>query len=113
MRKNKTPALYELIATKQTQEITPEEISTQPPPEDVNLEHNVLTPGQPVRISIGTIGVIVAVCIALIVISYTMGFQRGSDIAREDYGNGLIEKRPESTPATMVETTRPASAPNK
>jgi hypothetical protein len=59
---------------------------------DVHLEHNVLTPGRSIRVSIGTIGVIVAVSIALIVISYTMGFRRGSDIAREDYGNRLFEE---------------------
>jgi hypothetical protein len=42
--------------------------------------------------SIGTIGVILAISIALIVISYTMGFRRGSAIAREDYGNRLFEE---------------------
>ena len=94
MNRKKGPALYELIlANKPTMGRTPiKEKENLAYGEDDNLHHNVLTPGRSIRMSIGSIGVIVAVGIALIVISYTMGFRRGSDIAREDYGNRLFEE---------------------
>ncbi|MAI67558.1 MAG: hypothetical protein CMJ26_06750 [Phycisphaerae bacterium] len=93
MSRKKGPALYELISTNKPPRQSREKrsMSNEETP-DVHLEHNVLTPGRSIRVSIGTIGVIVAVSIALIVISYTMGFRRGSDIAREDYGNRLFEE---------------------
>lgn len=85
MNKRKGPALYELITSKQGSENPFKEEKGTASGEDVNLDHNVLTPGRVIRISIGSIGVIAAVCIALIVISYTMGFRKGSAIATQDY----------------------------
>ncbi len=92
MSRKKGPALYELIASNNPagKPVSPKSAVNQS--EEEILAHNVLTPGRSIRISIGTIGVIVAISIALIVISYTMGFQRGSAIAREDYGNRLFEE---------------------
>ena len=52
----------------------------------------MLTPGRSVRMSIGTIGVFAAVAIALIVISYTVGFNRGEAVARKDYGSRLFQE---------------------
>jgi len=63
--------------------------------------------------SVGTIGVILAVGIALIVISYTMGFQRGSIIAREDYGNRLFEEVTDSTSTSAAIRQKPARTPQK
>jgi hypothetical protein len=86
MRKKRGPALYELINSKQSIGENPlKKDWGRPKREEVDLDHNVLTPGRSIRVSIGTIGVVVAVSIALIVISYTMGFRKGSAIAREDY----------------------------
>ncbi len=84
------PALYELMGKgnrptrNKSQMDAQEEI-------DENLSHNVLTPGQSFRFSIGTIGVCIAVIIALLAITYTMGFSRGQSIAKEDYGTRLLE----------------------
>ena len=94
MNKKKGPALYELISSKQVADTNFSREAPCNDEHDVDLEHNVLTPGRAVRMSIGTIGVVTAVCIALIVISYTMGFRKGSAIAREDYGNRLFEEFP-------------------
>jgi len=93
MSKKKGPALYELISSKRN----PNEVDAslgQGRMDDVDLERNVLTPGRSIRISIGTFGVIVAVGIAIIVISYTMGFRKGSAISREDYASRLFEEIP-------------------
>ena len=94
MNKKKGPALYELITSKQAADSLSKRELSYTDDHDVDLEHNVLTPGRSVRMSIGTIGVVIAVCIAFIVISYTMGFRKGSAIAREDYGNRLFEELP-------------------
>ena len=96
MRKKSGLALYELISSKPPQEESQHEPAEQSE-YDVDLDHNVLTPGRSIRISIGSIGVIAAICIALIVISYTMGFRKGSAIAREDYGSRLFEELPASS----------------
>ena len=85
MSKKKGPALYELITSKQGGDIPLNQDKGFERGEDVDLDHNVLTPGRAIRISIGSIGVIAAICIALIVISYTMGFRKGSAVASEDY----------------------------
>ena len=85
MSKNKGPALYEIITSKQGSENPFTQEKGIARGEDVDLCHNVLTPGRAIRISIGSIGVIAAICIALIVISYTMGFRKGSAIAKQDY----------------------------
>ncbi len=92
MSRKKGPALYELISANKPSRGTSSPAPVQRVDEDVHLTHNVLTPGRSIRMSIGTIGVVVAVGIALIVISYAMGFRRGSDIARADYGNRLFEE---------------------
>jgi hypothetical protein len=92
MSRKKGPALYELISSNKP---AGKPVSPKSPvdrSEEEILAHNVLTPGRSVRVSIGTIGVVIAISIALIVISYTMGFRRGSAIAREDYGSRLFEE---------------------
>ena len=63
--------------------------------------------------SIGSIGVIVAVSIALIVISYTMGFRRGSDIAREDYGNRIFEEVIVRPPSQPISSSKVVNLPKK
>ncbi len=85
MSKKKGPALYELISSRQGSETPFKKEKRRVSKDDVDLDHNVLTPGRAIRVSIGTIGVLSAVCIALIVVSYTMGFQKGLAITREDY----------------------------
>lgn len=103
MSKKRGPALYELISNKsqdpplQRTQKKPKKQAMAQPEFDVDLEHNLFTPGRTFRISIGSIGVIVAVCIALIVISYTMGFRKGTAVSREDYGNRLFEELPPET----------------
>ena len=90
MPRKQGPALYELMgkgnrpARNTSNGEVPEEI-------DENLSHNVLAPGQSFRFSIGTIGVCVAVVIALLAMVYTMGYNRGQSIAKEDYGSRLLE----------------------
>ena len=97
MRKKRGPALYELINSKQSIGENPlKKDWGRPKREEVDLDHNVLTPGRSIRVSIGTIGVVVAVSIALIVISYTMGFRKGSAIAREDYEQNSYQQISES-----------------
>ncbi len=91
MSKKKGPALYELINSRQAPDTSKRQdsASKQKKPkgveEDLDLEQNLLTPGSSIRVSIGTVGVLVAVTIALFVIAYTMGFRKGSAVAREDY----------------------------
>ncbi len=99
MSKKSGLALYELISAKPTQEVE-HQTQTHQSEYDVDLDHNVLAPGRSIRVSVGSIGVIAAICIALIVISYTMGFRKGSAIAREDYGNKIFE---DISTATLVE----------
>lgn len=94
MARKKGPALYELIYPNSGESLKPKQ---HVPPssrmdDDENLTHNVLTPGRSIRMSIGTIGVFAAVAIALIVISYTIGFNRGEAVAREDYGSRLFQE---------------------
>lgn len=84
------PALYELMG-KGNRPARNMESGEIPEEVDENLSHNVLSPGQSFRFSIGTIGVCVAVVIALLAITYTMGFNRGQSIAKEDYGSKLLE----------------------
>ena len=109
MSRKKGPALYELISlNKPTSKVPSVHSTPQPIHEDVDLDHNVLTPGRSIRMSVGTIGVILAVGIALIVISYTMGFQRGSSVAREDYGNRLFEEVAHSTVTPKLVESKPA-----
>lgn len=105
MSKKRGPALYELISNKAQETSTPTQKKPKKkalaqPEFDVDLEHNLFTPGRTFRISIGSIGVIAAVCIALIVISYTLGFRKGTAVAREDYGNRLFEEIPLETTVT-------------
>lgn len=95
-RKNE-PALYELISQKQTHSLTKMAEGEDPEFEDVDLEHNLITPGRSVRMPLGTIGVFVAVGIAMIMISYMLGFRKGSAIAREDYANRLYEQHSSPT----------------
>ncbi|MDP7009600.1 MAG: hypothetical protein QGI78_08530 [Phycisphaerales bacterium] len=104
MAKKKGPALYELIrpAGSETLPTPTQAHQNKRIEDDDNLTHNVLTPGRSIRMSIGTIGVFAAVAIALIVISYTIGFNRGEAIAREDYGTRLFEE---------VAGTRPVQKP--
>ena len=114
MSKKRGPALYELISSAQAKESLqnkPNKKSTPKPTDDVDLEHNLFTPGSSIRVSIGTIGVIAAVCIALIVISYTMGFRKGTAVAREDYGNRLFEELPAGPTESAAEHQSPQLVP--
>ena len=113
MRKKKGLALYELITSQQSTNTPPLREVSSSKEHDVGLDHNILTPGRSIRMSIGTIGVIVAVCIALIVISYTMGFRKGSSVAREDYGNRLFEEFPVETFAQPEVLLTPLQTPTK
>lgn len=117
MSRKKGPALYELLSTNKPAGKPVSPNTTIEQSEEEILAHNVLTPGRSIRVSIGTVGVIVAISVALIVISYTMGFQRASAIAREDYGNRLFE---EVTTPQLAEVERatvkarvPASVPQQ
>ena len=84
------PALYELMG-KGNRPVRHTSSEAMPEGIDENLSHNVLSPGQSFRFSIGTIGLCIAVVIALLAITYTMGFNRGQSIAKEDYGSRLLE----------------------
>ncbi len=114
MSRKKGPALYELISSNKPLgrklKREPESVDFD---QDESLAHNVLTPGRSIRMSIGSIGVIVAICIALIVISYTMGFRRGSDIAREDYGNRIFEEVTVFPPTQPVSNSEAVNLPKK
>ncbi len=90
MPKKTGPALYELMG-KGNQPNRPIHSGGEQPELDENLSHNVISPGQSFRFSIGSIGVCIAVVIALVAIAYTMGFNRGQSVAREDYGTRLLE----------------------
>ena len=94
MPRKKGPALYELINSASGEPIAPatHDQKSRRVDDDENLTHNVLTPGRSIRMSIGTIGVFAAVAVALIVISYTAGFNRGEAVAREDYGSRLFQE---------------------
>ena len=94
MNRKKGPALYELIHAKPEQ-AKPRK-ATKIQLDDDNLEHNLLTPGRSIRMSVGSIGVIAAICIAMIVISYTMGYRKGAAVSKEDYGNRLFEELPQA-----------------
>ncbi|MBC8200877.1 MAG: hypothetical protein H8E86_02430 [Planctomycetes bacterium] len=112
MSRKKGPALYELISTnKPLGRKRKPELESVDFAQDDSLAHNVLTPGRSVRMSIGSIGVIVAICIALIVISYTMGFRRGSDIAREDYGSRIFEEVAVSQPSPPLSNSKAVNLP--
>jgi hypothetical protein len=93
MSRKREPALYELISQKQTQSLLKNAEGTDPLLDDLDLDHNVITPGRSVRMPLGTIGVFVAVGIALIMISYMLGFRKGSSEANENYANRLIEQQ--------------------
>jgi hypothetical protein len=90
MSRNREPALYELISQKQSL-LKPAERSDAH--DDIDLEHNVITPGRSVRMPLGTIAVFVAVGIAMIMISYMLGYRKGTANAREDYANQLVEQQ--------------------
>ena len=93
MSRKREPALYELISQKQTQSLANIDEGSEPLLDDVNLEHNVITPGRSVRMPLGTIGVFVAVGVALIMISYMLGFRKGTAQERDNYANRLIEQQ--------------------
>ncbi|MBC8522908.1 hypothetical protein H8D29_03175 [PVC group bacterium] len=107
MGRKKGPALYELIKPLGDESVSlPTHLKqSRCVDDDENLTHNVLTPGRSVRMSIGTVGVFAAVAIALIVISYTLGFNRGEAIAREDYGIRLFEEIDSPSLAQRVDKT--------
>jgi len=90
MPRKQGPALYELMG-KGNRPAHHASGGEEPEQIDENLSHNVLSPGQSFRFSIGTIGVCIAIVIALLAITYTMGFNRGQSIAKEDYGSRLLE----------------------
>ncbi|MBC8203843.1 MAG: hypothetical protein H8E91_08445 [Planctomycetes bacterium] len=94
MARKKGPALYELINPASGETVPPAKHvqPTRRVDDDENLTHNVLTPGRSIRMSIGTIGVFAAVAVALIVISFTIGFNRGEAVAKEDYGSRLFQE---------------------
>ena len=111
MARKKGPALYELI-NPTGDEIIP--LAKHPQPshrtdDDENLTHNVLTPGRSVRMSIGTFGVIASVVVAMVVIFYTLGFNRGEAVAREDYGARLFQEI--DTPSLAKTTETPSVVP--
>jgi hypothetical protein len=115
MRKKRGPALYELINSKQSVGENPLKTERgRAKREEVDLDHNVLTPGRSIRVSIGTIGLVAAVCIALIVISFTMGFQKGSAITREDYEQNSFKQIAESftEPEVQDAPNEPVQSPN-
>jgi len=93
MSRKREPALYELISQKQTQSLMKQAEGSDPLLDDLDLDHNVITPGRSVRMPLGTIGVFVAVGIAMIMISYMLGFRKGSAEARDNYANRLIEQQ--------------------
>ena len=74
MSRKREPALYELISQKQTQSLMKQDEGSGPLLDDLDLDHNVITPGRSVRMPLGTIGVFVAVGISMIMISYMLGF---------------------------------------
>ena len=93
MSRKREPALYELISQKQTQSLLKNAEGSDLLLDDLDLDHNVITPGRSVRMPLGTIGVFVAVGIALIMISYMLGFRKGSAKEGENYANRLIEQQ--------------------
>jgi hypothetical protein len=109
MSRKREPALYELISQKQTQSLMKKAEGSDPLLDDLDLDHNVITPGRSVRMPLGTIGVFAAVGIAMIMISYMLGFRKGSGEARENYANRLIEQQ--SAP-TFSEVEPVATAEN-
>ncbi len=111
MTRKKGPALYELISAKPEQPKVAK--TTEVQFNDDNLEHNVLAPGRSIRVSVGSIGVIAAVCIALIVISYTMGYRKGIAVTREDYGNRLFEELPSVALSEVSTQSQIAEIPKK
>ena len=113
MTRKKGPALYELINPTGGEPMRPVK-HVQPisrVDDDENLTHNVLTPGRSVRMSIGTIGVFAAVAVALILISYTIGFNKGDAVAREDYGSRLFQEV-DSTPLPQAQI-KPVVSPTQ
>jgi hypothetical protein len=113
MARKKGPALYELINPTGDEPIglVNKVQPTSRVDDDENLTHNVLTPGRSVRMSIGTIGVFAAVAVALILISYTIGFNRGEAVAREDYGSRLFQEV-DATPVSQAQI-KPAVSPRQ
>ena len=112
MSKRKGPALYELISSARESEQKQSPDTPERQEQDVDLQRNVLTPGRAIRMSIGTIGVVAAVCITLIIISYTAGYQNGiakGDAARDDYAARLQEVfvEPIKPPITTQNPTLP------
>lgn len=116
MTRKKGPALYELINPTGSSHVSaPKQIQTTPEEvDDENLTHNVLTPGRSVRMSIGTFGVFASVVVAMVVISYTLGFNRGEAVAREDYGARLFQEidTPSLAKTTETPTVVPAVTPS-
>jgi len=110
MSRKREPALYELISQKQTQSLLKQAEGSDPLLDDLDLDHNVITPGRSVRMPLGTIGVFVAVGIAMIMISYMLGFRKGAAEARDNYANRLIEQQ--SAP-TFSEVEPIATADNR
>ena len=108
MSKKTGPALYELISAAKVAEPKQSPDAPDPQKDDIDLDRNVLTPGTAIHMSIGTIGVAAAVGIALIIISYTMGYQKGVAIgeqARDEYGarlQGVFVEPPASTTQSNV-----------
>lgn len=113
MSKKKGPALYELISSRQGSEMPLKKERRSDRKDDVDLDHNVLTPGRSIRVSIGTIGVLSAVCIALIVVSYTMGFRKGSVITREDYEQESYKQISQSFTEPDVQGVSPQPMPQE
>ena len=93
MSRKREPALYELISQKQTQSLSQNVEGVAPPHDDIDLEHNMITPGRSVRMPLGTIGVFVAVGMAMIMISYMLGYRKGTSVAMENYATRLIEQK--------------------
>ena len=119
MSKRKGPALYELISASKASEQAQDSAVPSPQEHDVDLDRNVLAPGRSIRMSVGTMGVAAAVCIALIIISFTMGYQKGMAIgeqARDDYGVRLqesFEEPSESIAGNSATSTHSASTGQK
>ncbi len=88
MSRKKGPALYELISQQRPHNQKLNDLDCID--SEDNLKHNILSPGRSIRLSLGTFGICLAICIALVLIAYTMGFQRGNSIAEADYGNRLF-----------------------
>ncbi len=97
MRRKKGPALYELIRPGPSSSSDGQGTPGSPSGgggDGPDLERNLLTPGRSIRMSIGGLAVAGALIVAIMVVIYAMGYQRGEATARSDYANRLLADLP-------------------